>query len=74
MGAAKLENAMPVRTLGIANIIVGATSIVASASALLRKPERDLTQARNTSPGVAVSVLAGVDRSLGTVAGLHAAF
>lgn len=72
LGASKLEHAMPVRTLGIANIMVGATSIVASGSALLRRPERKLVS--KTERGVEISVAAGVDRFFCPVAGLRAAF
>jgi len=72
LGASKLDHAMPVRTLGLANIMVGATSIVASASALLRRPDKRVVS--KTERGVEISVAAGVDRFFCPVAGLRAAF
>jgi hypothetical protein len=74
MGSSKLEHANPVRTLGIANIIVGATSIVASASALLRTPDRKLADAPKRAPGLSVTVMAGVDPFSCPVAGVRATF
>jgi hypothetical protein len=74
LGTAKLERASPVRTLGVVNIIVGASSIVASVSALLRSPERKLAVVQSSSSRLALTPTAGVDGAMCPMIGLHASF
>jgi len=71
LGKAKLERAPPARTLGVINVMVGATSIVASISALLRSPERPSAAARNSTLRVALTPTADLD---GAIVGLRAVF
>ena len=74
LGSEKLDYAAPARTLGIANIVVGAVSIVGGISALLSSPAEHLVEEAETGSRPSIWIMAGTDRSLHPVAGIRAAF
>ncbi len=74
LGSEKLDYAAPARTLGIANIVVGAVSIVGGISALLSSPAEQLAEEAETGSRPSIWIMAGTDRFLHPVAGIRAAF